>query len=138
MVQIKHNSHINLAHQVHVNQTSEVAQEDLAMAGHSQARRPSRPGARNQTRPMCTRPIGHTPNMGCYYTILTVFFHICPRRWEKSSVMAFFCTEWNRRQEERDCISPYGRMLIITQGEEAKATTGISCYVTSPLGYLEL
>jgi hypothetical protein len=29
-------------------------------------------------------------------------------------------------------------MLIITQGEEAKATTGISCYVTSPLGYLEL
>jgi hypothetical protein len=51
MVQIKHNSHMNLAHQVHVNQTSEVAQEDLAMAGHSQARRPSRPGARNQTRP---------------------------------------------------------------------------------------
>jgi hypothetical protein len=36
-----------------MNQTRDVAQEDMAMAGHSQARRPSRPGARNQTRPEC-------------------------------------------------------------------------------------
>jgi hypothetical protein len=51
----------HLAHLIHLNQTRDVAQEDLAMAGHSlgQARRPSRPGQKNQTRPV--RSVGAAP-----------------------------------------------------------------------------